>query len=68
MAVTDYDLPPDWHDLSDTEKSRWLTQERCRRQAERQRTGYTRKMQRQAERTARKRAASPAHVKLKDYR
>lgn len=31
----DYDLPPDWDALSDTEKSKWMTRERCRRQNER---------------------------------
>jgi len=29
----DYDLPPDWESMTDGEKSRWMTQERCRRQA-----------------------------------
>jgi|APHM01.1.fsa_nt_gi hypothetical protein len=36
--MTDYNLPPDWSDLSDDEKCQWYTQERCRRQALRQRT------------------------------
>ena len=34
----DYDLPPDWAAMTDEERSRWLTQERCRRQAQRQQT------------------------------
>jgi phage pi2 protein 07 len=34
----DYDLPPDWDSMTDAEKSRWMTQERCRRQAVRQDT------------------------------
>jgi len=29
----DYDLPPDWESMTDEEKCRWMTQERCRRQA-----------------------------------
>jgi phage pi2 protein 07 len=29
----DYGLPPDWGSMTDEEKSRWMTQERCRRQA-----------------------------------
>ena len=29
----DYDLPPDWESMTDEEKSRWMTQDRCRRQA-----------------------------------
>jgi hypothetical protein len=32
----DYDLPPDWDAMSDEEKCRWMTQERCRRQAQQQ--------------------------------
>lgn len=32
----DYDHPPDWSAMEDWEKSRWMTQERCRRQAKRQ--------------------------------
>lgn len=67
---TDYDLPT-WffdEDTSDADRDAWLTQERCRRQAQRQRTGYARRMEQKAERDARKRKASPAHVKLEDYR
>jgi len=64
----DYDLPREWPDMSDEERDTWLTQERCRRQAERQRTGYSRRMEKKAKRDARKRKASPAHVKLEEYR
>jgi len=38
MARHDYNLPPDWDSMSDEEKSRWMTQDRCRRQALRQKT------------------------------
>lgn len=31
----DYDHPPEWNSMSDEEKSRWMTQERCRRQNKR---------------------------------
>jgi len=34
----DYNLPPEWAAMSDEEKSQWMTQERCRRQALRQQT------------------------------
>jgi len=64
----DYNLPREWPDMTDSEKCRWYTQERCRRQAERQRTGYSRRMEKKAKRDARKRKASPAHVKLEEYR
>lgn len=66
--ITDYDLPPDWHDLSDAEKSRWMTQERCRRQAMRQRTGYAKQMQDEHGRLNRRQEASPAFVKVEEYR
>jgi len=29
----DYALPPDWSSMTDEERSRWMTQDRCRRQA-----------------------------------
>ena len=32
----DYDLPGDWASMSQEEKSRWMTQERARRQSKRQ--------------------------------
>ena len=34
----DYDLPADWAAMTAGERSEWLTQERCRRQAKRQST------------------------------
>lgn len=46
----DYDLPPDWDALSDQEKSKWMTQERCRRQAKKQGTPELRKMKNLEER------------------
>jgi len=64
----DYDLPPDWAGMTSDEKNQWLTQERCRRQAQRQQTGYAKRMEEKAERNKRKRAASPAHVKLEECR
>lgn len=36
----DYDLPPDWPAMTDQERSNWLTQERCRRQAMSQTTEW----------------------------
>ncbi len=53
MSNHDYDHPPDWHKMSDEEKSRWYTQERCRRQAMRQDTPAGRALRRQAERAER---------------
>jgi hypothetical protein len=50
MASHDYNHPPDWEEMTDEEKSRWYTQERCRRQAMRQDTPAGRALKRQAER------------------
>jgi len=64
----DYNLPADWHDRTDAEKSKWLTQERCRRQAMSQRTATRRRLRKQRERTARKQAANPASVDVEANR
>ena len=61
----DYDLPPDWAARTDAEKSRWMTQERCRRQAARQHTGYAQKARREADREARKQSARPGTIPVK---
>ncbi|RJX44840.1 hypothetical protein DM826_01675 [Halonotius aquaticus] len=50
----DYDLPPDWAAMTDEEKSRWMTQERCRRQARRQQTPAAAAVDATAERVERK--------------
>jgi hypothetical protein len=50
MAKHDYEFPSDWDEMTDEEKSRWYTQERCRRQAMRQDTPAGRALKRQAER------------------
>jgi len=50
MVRHDYDLPSNWDEMTDEEKSRWYTQERCRRQAMRQDTPAGRALRRQAER------------------
>lgn len=36
--VTDYEFPPEWDGMTPEEKSDWMTQDRCRRQAMRQDT------------------------------
>jgi len=50
----DYDLPPDWESLTDAEKSAWMTQERCRRQAKQQTTAASKRMEKRKERFARR--------------
>lgn len=70
MMMTDYDFPV-WfwdEDTTDEERSQWMTQERCRRQAMRQRTGYRRRIKKRKERMERKAKASPATVDAADYR
>ena len=61
----DYDLPPDWAAMSDEEKSRWMTQERCKRQALSQRTPYREHARRTAEREARKQSAHPSTIPVR---
>lgn len=50
MSRHDYNFPADWEEMSDAEKCRWYTQERCRRQAMRQDTPAGRALRKQAER------------------
>lgn len=50
----DYKLPPEWDAMTDVEKSKWMTQERCRRQAMAQGTETTPDMERRKERVQRK--------------
>jgi len=54
MPRHDYDLPPDWSAKTDAEKSRWLTQERARRQSRRQATATTERARKEDERRTRK--------------
>jgi predicted Fe-S protein YdhL (DUF1289 family) len=61
----DYDLPNDWHARTDEEKSRWMTQDRARRQALSQQTPYREHARRTAEREARKRSAHPMTAPVK---
>ena len=68
--ITDYDLPVWFWDpeTTDEDRSDWMTQERCRRQAMRQQTAYRRRMERSTERRARRDAANPATVAVEEYR
>lgn len=50
MGRTDYDLPPDWNAFSEQEKSDWLTQERCRRQAMKQDTAFRQRVKNEKKR------------------
>ena len=62
----DYDLPPDWEAKTAEEKSRWMTQERCRRQAENQKMHATDQIvDKDKKRLHRKLKAHPATVPVK---
>ena len=58
----DYDLPPDWNAKTEEERSRWMTQERCRRQFQRQQTPAKKEVNSEKRRIARKMKAHPATV------
>lgn len=64
----DYDIPKDWNAMTDEEKSRWMTQERCRRLAGKVGTPVEQQRQNQKERIERRAEAQPGTVTLKDYR
>jgi hypothetical protein len=49
----DYTLPAEWNAMSDEERCRWLTQERCRRQAMNQQTATTDALERTTSRLVR---------------
>jgi hypothetical protein len=70
MTLTDYDLPVWFWDEDTTDEDRhiWMTQERCRRQAMRQRTAYRQRMERQAERASRRQEARADTVDVAEYR
>lgn len=68
--ASDYDLPA-WFfdpDVTDEQRSRWLTQERCRRQAMRQQTPTKRRLEKQRDRLERRAEANPASVDVSEYR
>ena len=54
MARHDYAFPPDWEAMTDEEKSDWMTQERCRRQAMNQNTAFVANVEREQERLERR--------------
>lgn len=66
--TTDYNLPLEWDGMSDEERNRWLTQERCRRLNGRMETQLQREMDKTRKRETRKRKADPGMVDLKEYR
>lgn len=68
--MTDYDFPVWFWDpeTTDEERSDWMTQERCRRQAMRQQTAYRRRVERAAERKERLEQAHPGTVDASEYR
>lgn len=68
--TTDYDLPS-WfwdEDTTDADRSRWMTQDRCRRQARRQTMLSLEAMQRRVDRLERRIEARADTVDVEEYR
>ena len=68
--TTDYDLPS-WfwdEDTTDADRSRWMTQDRCRRQARRQTMPSLEAMQRRVDRLERQIEARADTVDVEEYR
>ena len=66
--MTDYDLPI-WfwdNDTTDQDRSDWMVQERARRQAMRQKTGYRRRIENRKDRLKRKMEADADTVDVKE--
>ena len=67
---TDYNLP-EWFwddDVTDEERSRWFTQDRCRRQALSQDTPFAIAYRKYVARVKRRQEARPDTVDLRDMR
>ena len=68
--TTDYDLPS-WfwdEDTTDADRSRWMTQDRCRRQAHRQTMPSLEAVQRRVDRLERRIEARADTVGVEEYR
>jgi len=68
--TTDYDLPS-WfwdEDTTDADRSLWMTQDRCRRQARRQTMPSLEAMQRRVDRLERRIEARADTVDVEEYR
>jgi len=63
----DYNLPGDWGAMTDEQRSTWMTQERCRRQAMRQGTPTRARLEKAETRVERRAAARPETVTLSDF-
>lgn len=64
----DYEFPPEWPSMSDSERSDWMTADRCRRQALRQSTAFAERQPRAQDRHDRRVGAAPSTVSLDDNR
>ena len=61
----DYDLPDEWAAMTDEERSRWMTQERSRRQAKRQGSPAIKHRENAQERFDRRVGALPGTTEVK---
>lgn len=64
----DYDLPPDWEAMDSDEKSKWMTQDRAKRQAMRQSTASAKEIEDGEERRDRRVSARNETVSLEEKR
>jgi len=64
----DYRLPADWPDMSPSERSAWMTQDRARRQAMRQDTATGRRLREDFERVERRLEARSETIDVEDFR
>lgn len=64
----DYNLPAAWPDMDPEERHVWMSQERTRRQAERQRTAWAARVEKQQERMTRRLDAQPATIDVTVHR
>ena len=64
----DYDFPAEWASMTDVERSRWMTQDRARRQTLRQHTATAARMRHDEQRLARRASARADTVSITEHR
>jgi len=68
MTRHDYELPPEWPAMDASERHVWFTQERCRRQASRQRTAHAERVEAAGARLRRRLDARPETIDVTVHR
>ena len=64
----DYNLPAEWDSMTDAERSRWMTQDRARRQTLRQHTATAERMEHDSMRSERRAAARSETMSIEAHR